>query len=446
MTLNIGQVLGCDTATSDLAGIAFDDLAKYVDDLLDNLTASRRDVAEAWEDGRAREAALQRGADLCTELGSAQPALTGIASALRDFAADARSIATHLRALIGEATGAGFDVADDGTVSFTTIDEGMTVTEAARTMAAEKVSCRRGDPIRRTHGDPHPERHLMRVILLQRNPTRTPVGEVMSAPILPIPPDYPVFAASRAMDKMRVHRLVVTEAGHVRGIVSQTDILHAVERRLAEEERHWLLLVCSDVPMFMLDATGVVTYANVAFLRLFDWRNHTKSWSDAYCRKRVSGAVRKTENASWPCLRGASQICSNSSADRRRQTTAYRRAPGSHKGHRRRHHWLARRGVACGGARMRKKAPCHNSRGNTPGYVTPNLSTCTTGRQSQSGSAAVVRCIKALPTARTDRGFRHRLVVCILGDPRARRHGNMQGPGPMPLCDSALRRGVAEHL
>ena len=151
-----------------------------------------------------------------------------------------------------------------------TIDEGTTVTEAARTMAARNVSCvvatRFDEPV----GILTQKDILVRVILLQRNPVSTPVSEVMSAPILPIPPDHPVFAASRAMDKMRVHRLVVSDAGHVRGIVSQTDILRAIEQRLAEEEEYRLLLVCSDIPVFMLDATGAVTYANIAFLRLFD--------------------------------------------------------------------------------------------------------------------------------------------------------------------------------
>jgi PAS domain-containing protein len=142
---------------------------------------------------------------------------------------------------------------------------------------------------------------LTRVILLRRNPTRTPVAEVMSTPILPIPPDYSVFTASRIMNKMRIHRLVVQDTQRIYGIVSQTDILHALEKRLAEEEKHRLFLVCSDIPMFMLDAAGVVTYANAAFLRLFDRESQAqvlgtalsdaRYWSGPADRERLLGML-----------------------------------------------------------------------------------------------------------------------------------------------------------
>ncbi len=255
----------------------------------------------------------------------------------------------------------------------TTIDEGMTVTEAARTMAAQKVSCvvvtRFDEPM----GILTQKDILMRVILLQRDPTCTSVGEVMSAPILPIPPDYPVFAASRAMDKMRVHRLVVTEAGHVRGIVSQTDILHAVERRLAEEERHWLLLVCSDVPMFMLDATGVVTYANVAFLRLFDAQSHEELVGRILSQERLWSGSEDRERLLAMLERGQSdllELVARTAAGRPRRIVVLLAVTKDTGGD-----IIGWQGVAwpVAGARTRKKALCHNSRGNTPGYVTPNL-------------------------------------------------------------------------
>ena len=109
---------------------------------------------------------------------------------------------------------------------------------------------------------------LMRVMALQKNPARTPVVDVMSTPVLPIPPNYSVFMASRMMAKMHIHRLVVKEGQRVYGIISQTDILQAVERRLGEEEKQRLFLACSEIPMFMLDAEASITYVNTAFLRL----------------------------------------------------------------------------------------------------------------------------------------------------------------------------------
>jgi len=150
-----------------------------------------------------------------------------------------------------------------------TVSEETTVTDAARIMQSERISCVVVMRFDEAVGVLSQKDILTRVILLHRNPIRTPVADVMSTPVLPIPPDYSVFTASRLMNKMRIHRLVVQDAKRIYGIVSQTDILHALERRLAEEEKHRLFLVCSDIPMFMLDAGGVVTYVNAAFLRLF---------------------------------------------------------------------------------------------------------------------------------------------------------------------------------
>jgi len=254
----------------------------------------------------------------------------------------------------------------------TTIDEAVTITEAARTMAAQKVSCvvatRFGEPV----GMLTQKDILMRVILLERNPIHTSVGEVMSSPILPVPPDYPVFAASRAMDKMRVHRLVVSDAGHVRGIVSQTDILHAIERRLAEEEKQSRLLVCSDVPMFMLDATGVVTYANVAFLRLFDAPSREELvgrilsreslWSGPEDRERLLTMLEKGQS-------GLLELVARTVGGRPLRIVVLLAVTRDTAGD-----ILGWQGVAwpVAGPRTRKKSLCPNCRENTPGYVTPN--------------------------------------------------------------------------
>jgi CBS domain-containing protein len=115
---------------------------------------------------------------------------------------------------------------------------------------------------------------MIRVTSMQKNPACTPVVDIMSTPVLPIPPHYSIFLASRLMDRMHVHRLVVQDDRQICGIVSQTDILKAVERRLAEQEKHRLFLACADIPMFMLDARATVTYVNAALLRLFGFETH----------------------------------------------------------------------------------------------------------------------------------------------------------------------------
>jgi CBS domain-containing protein len=146
-----------------------------------------------------------------------------------------------------------------------------TVADAARSMWSHNISCVVVMQQNEAVGIITQNDIVTRVISLQKNPTRTPVVDVMSSPILPIPPNYSVFTASRMMHQMHIHRFVVQDEERVCGIVSQTDILQAVERRLGEEEKHRLFLVCSEIPMFMLDAKWTVTYVNAAFLRLFDF-------------------------------------------------------------------------------------------------------------------------------------------------------------------------------
>jgi len=254
----------------------------------------------------------------------------------------------------------------------TTVDEGTTVTEATRVMVAQKVSCvvvtRFEEPV----GILTQKDILMRVILLQGNPARTLVAEVMSSPILPVPPDYSVFAASRAMDKMRVHRLVVNDAGRIRGIVSQTDILHAVDRSLVEEEKHRWFLVCSDVPMFMLDATGVVTYANIAFLRLFDAQPHKELvgrilsqedlWSGPKDRERLSAMLEKGRS-------GLLRLVARTTEGKPQRIVVLLVVTKNTCGE-----IVAWQGVAwpMASVRRRRKSLCPSSRENTPGDITPN--------------------------------------------------------------------------
>ncbi len=151
-----------------------------------------------------------------------------------------------------------------------TVSVEATVADAARIMWLQDISCvvvmNGTEPV----GLVSQTDILVRVILPRKNAVDTPVSEVMSSPILPIPPDYSVFTASRIMDKMHIHRLVVRDARQVCGIVSQTDILQAVERKLAEGKEARPPVAGPDMPTFALDLEGVITYRNAAFLRLLD--------------------------------------------------------------------------------------------------------------------------------------------------------------------------------
>ncbi|MBN2129770.1 MAG: CBS domain-containing protein [Sedimentisphaerales bacterium] len=151
-----------------------------------------------------------------------------------------------------------------------TVSTEATVADTARLMWSRNISCvvvmHAHEPV----GLVSQRDVLVRVVSQGKDFSTQCVTDIMSTPILFIPSHYSVFTASRLMDKMKIHRLVVQDAKRVCGIVSQTDILKAVEKNLAEEEKYQLLLVRSDLPIFLLDQEGLITYVNPAFVRLFD--------------------------------------------------------------------------------------------------------------------------------------------------------------------------------
>lgn len=60
------------------------------------------------------------------------------------------------------------------------------------------------------------------------------VGEVMTRSVITIRPDRPVVEAVRLMLEHRIGALPVTEDGRVIGIITETDLLRAFDRVLAE--------------------------------------------------------------------------------------------------------------------------------------------------------------------------------------------------------------------
>jgi len=73
---------------------------------------------------------------------------------------------------------------------------------------------------------------LKRVVGQEKDPADVKLEEVMSSPVICVPPDCPVFTAGRIMENIDIRRLVVTEDKHLCGIVTQTDIFRAVRHKL----------------------------------------------------------------------------------------------------------------------------------------------------------------------------------------------------------------------
>lgn len=188
-----------------------------------------------------------------------------------------------------------------------TVSVEATAADAARLMWSQRISCVVVMHSGEAAGVISQRDIITRVLWPGKNPRYTPATDVMTVPALPVPSDYSVFTAGRMMDKMRIHRLVVQDGRQVCGIISQTDILQAVEKRLAEEERHNLLLVHSDIPVFTLDPSGTITYVNHAFLNLLEAQTHEEIvghvlsdesfWRDPQDRERLMGILNNGQSS-----------------------------------------------------------------------------------------------------------------------------------------------------
>jgi len=126
------------------------------------------------------------------------------------------------------------NIADLMTPKVVWVDETATLTEAAQLMAANNISCvvilRAGKPI----GIVTEKDIVHRTAQSREDPTTAPITEIMSSPVATVPPTHSVMSASRVMDQMRIHRLLVGSTTDVQGIVTQTDIITAVQEKLED--------------------------------------------------------------------------------------------------------------------------------------------------------------------------------------------------------------------
>jgi CBS domain-containing protein len=129
------------------------------------------------------------------------------------------------------------NIADLMTPDLVTVSESTTMLEAAQQMAARNISCVVVMRSGRAAGIVTEKDVLKRIALCHTNPGTAPVAEIMSFPVVTVPPTHSVMSASRMMDQMRIHRLLVGDAGDIQGIVTQTDIISAVRRKLEQANK-----------------------------------------------------------------------------------------------------------------------------------------------------------------------------------------------------------------
>jgi len=142
---------------------------------------------------------------------------------------------------------------------------------AARVMTSREISCIIVLKADEVTGILTQKDMLSHTVALQKNPAGVQVQEIMSSPVKSITPGYSVFSASKLMERMKIRRLVVMEGMRLCGVVTQTDIFRAVKNKLqAEEEKRLRSLEASQSCIYTTDLNDIITYANPAFVRLFE--------------------------------------------------------------------------------------------------------------------------------------------------------------------------------
>jgi CBS domain-containing protein len=111
---------------------------------------------------------------------------------------------------------------------------GVPVLEAIRAMAAHHIGAllvMQGETL---EGIVSERDYARKVILMGRSSADTPVRDIMSSPVLTVPPDASVQQCMQIMTERRVRHLPVIDGGRVIGLVSIGDLVKAV---IAEQQQ-----------------------------------------------------------------------------------------------------------------------------------------------------------------------------------------------------------------
>lgn len=114
------------------------------------------------------------------------------------------------------------------------IAPGASVIDAIRSMAQNHVGALLVMDGTELAGIVSERDYARKVILLGRSSATTAVRDIMSAPVVTLPPESSVDEAMRLMTDRRIRHLPVVATGRVLGVVSIGDLVKSV----IEEQRH----------------------------------------------------------------------------------------------------------------------------------------------------------------------------------------------------------------
>ena len=119
-------------------------------------------------------------------------------------------------------------VSDIMTKHIASVEAEATTDEAARVMSCRNISCLVVMHRQEVAGIITEKDLLKRIVALHKNPTQTFVVDVMSFPVVTVPPTCSLLGAIKKMETMHLHRLLIAEGKTVCGIVTQTDIMQII--------------------------------------------------------------------------------------------------------------------------------------------------------------------------------------------------------------------------
>ncbi len=162
-------------------------------------------------------------------------------------------------------------IAEIMSTDIVTIAPDVFIEQAIDVMANKNISC----VLVTRHGKAEgilTEKDILRIIIEQgQNLNQTRIVDVMSFPVITIPPSQSIVSASRLMYEKHLHRLVVADNTGPLGIVTKTDILKCCQTSAQLEIQNNLhMLFSTDEATILLDNEGITTYVNPAFLNLFN--------------------------------------------------------------------------------------------------------------------------------------------------------------------------------
>ena len=128
-------------------------------------------------------------------------------------------------------------VSDAMDVEIVTVDEGVSVAEAAARISEKGKGCaivlRQCRPVGMVT-----ERDITyKVVAKGLNPKKVKVSEVMSTPLVEIDPDADLVTAAKLMEKHKIRRLAVIRKGILYGVISALDIARSLEGYVESEVR-----------------------------------------------------------------------------------------------------------------------------------------------------------------------------------------------------------------